>query len=249
MFVAVLLAAALGSSVRFAAAADDEDSQDQETSTPPPLPPPAPAPSEPPTPVPPPYGDSPASKAPPEPRRSVELAVGTQSEVRDLQSKTLLGGTIFAELGAPGLGVSWYRPTLRVGVGTWTSSVLFDSLFETPTSLIGLAADACPLGVALVSTEKIDLILSACGVVHAGRGDGEATKFWADGGGLGRVVVQIGRKRHFRGFISVDGGSLWRLSDPPDYLWPAGNPTNVTVYAVPNDAMYTFAIGGGLLFP
>lgn len=69
------------------------------------------------------------------------------------------------------------------------------------TLAFGAALDACPFGVAVVSTRKIDLILSVCGELNlASAGQGES-RLWLDGGGVGHLALQIGRKRHYRGFI------------------------------------------------
>jgi hypothetical protein len=182
-------------------------------------------------------------------RSSVEIALGTSAIARQLDFRTVLGSKLFVEVAAPASLAPWYRPSARFGL-QHVSEFEWGDDSAPEARLWGAGLDLCPLGVAAVSSRHLDVTFSACGVSNFGSVTVYESRFWIDAGALGRANVQIGRKGHFRGFVGVDGGILRRLDAPPDRpaspssLW---DPLAITVPR--NNAMWTFALSGGVLFP
>ncbi|MBX3205967.1 MAG: hypothetical protein KF764_12925 [Labilithrix sp.] len=187
-----------------------------------------------------------------DPRSSIEIALGTSSIARRLDAKTVFGSELFVEIGAPAALAPWYRPTARAGMQFLSEFHLGDDEPDE-ARLLAAGVELCPLGVAAVSTRRIDLTFSACGVSNLGSATTYASRAWVDAGAIARANMQIGRKGHFRGFVGVDGGILQRLGDPlldPDHL-ENRRPTEATLVlrtAHPG-TMWTLAVSGGVLFP
>jgi len=186
--------------------------------------------------------------AEPDVRSGVEVGLGATTIVRALDHKNVFGGSIFAEVGAPGALAPWYRPTARVGF-TGVSGLRILLVETREATFWGAAVDVCPLGVAATSTRTVDITLSACGALNLGSRELYASRLWADAGGLGRAVVQIGRKGHFRGFVHVEGGVLQRLGDPLILASEGEAAESEASWSPRNDTMWTFGLGGGVLFP
>lgn len=185
-----------------------------------------------------------ASDERPDVRSSVEVALGTSTILRQLDFKTLFGSNVFVEVGAPASLAPWYRPTARAGFA-YVSEMAKEGTAEA--IFWGAGLEVCPLGVAATSTRHVDVTLSACGALNLGSRKLYASRLWADAGGIGRALVQIGRKGRFRGFVHVDGGVLQRLGDP--LAMPSEDTGPVALTVPRNDTMWTFGLGGGVLFP
>ncbi len=184
-----------------------------------------------------------------DPRSSVEVALGTSSNLRELDAWTVLGSQIFVEVAAPGALAPWYRPSARFGL-QYMSEIEFDDKADE-ARLWGAGLELCPLGAAAVSTRHLDVTFSACGVSNFGSATYHKSRVWVDAGAVGRANVQIGRKGHFRGFVGLDGGVLQRIGDSliqPGDVAGSGSGSGALTYPK-NDTMWTFALFGGVLFP
>jgi hypothetical protein len=186
-------------------------------------------------------------------RASVELGVGASVLVRQLDFSTVIGGELFGEVAA--LPTSWYRPSARLAFQHARSSPTTRlnaamETYEVSSTLTGAAVDLCPLGIAAVSTRRVDLTFSMCGVFDVASAGHSKKQLWLDAGVVLRALVQIGPKDSVRGFVGVTGGGLQRIGDPfaPSTEPPVEGAIRYLAYPI-RSSMWTMAVGGGVVFP
>jgi hypothetical protein len=171
-----------------------------------------------------------------------DIAVGDLAEMRSLGGYVGVAGfgsAVFVELAPSIASAPWYRSSIRL------SGRYLQGTDGPTTTFVGTGLDVCPVGTSLLSTQRFDLAVQACGRADAAsaarRND---SVLYTDAGGVGHLTAQFGRRRGWRGFAQLDVGAVTRLgpSIPNQIPKETSDATEPTL-------MWMVGMGGGVVFP